>query len=73
MVLPTRLLPVSVTDSSSFPLPLPFFSLGASVEDRNLRLLSQHPCFAYWLQDRPENRPEYTDGAVPPEASTYLL
>lgn len=49
------------------------FLPGSSVEDGNPRLLSQHPCFAYWLQDRPANRPEHPDGAVPPEAGTHLI
>lgn len=61
-----------VTDCPLFLLP-PTFLHGSSVEDRNPRLLSQHPCFAYRLQDRPTNRPEHPDGAVPPEAGTHLV
>lgn len=49
------------------------FLPGSSVEDGNPRLLPQHPCFACWLQDRPANRPEHPDGAVPPEAGAHLL
>lgn len=56
-----------------FLLLLPFFLLDPSVEDRNPRLLSQYARFAHWLQDRPANRPEYSDGAVPPEAGAHLL
>lgn len=72
LMLPAGLLLVPAADFLSLPLPLPFLPQ-PSVENRNPRLLSQHPGFAYWLQDRSANRPEHSDGAFPPEAGAHLL